>query len=147
MFTNCCLYLGRKCRNTAESCKFSHETLSETMRAILIKHIETAPREILGDFPRLTREETIQVFCSKISSAEILLLKCVCRPSTISRLQLPSQKRDLAYLLFSNQQTAKSVPRMPTEKSRIPLALRGLNFSTRILHDPATGQVFMRKSL
>ena len=31
------------------------------MRAILIKHIETAPREILGDFPRLTREETIQV--------------------------------------------------------------------------------------
>lgn len=32
------------------------------MRAILIKHIETAPREILGDFPRLTREETIQVF-------------------------------------------------------------------------------------
>lgn len=66
-----CLYLhkdfpckffhtGRKCRSSAEDCKFSHNPLSETTTAILIKHIETAPREILGDFPRLTREETIQ---------------------------------------------------------------------------------------
>ncbi|XP_032796950.2 zinc finger CCCH domain-containing protein 4 isoform X2 [Daphnia magna] len=66
-----CLYLhkdfpckffhtGKKCRHNSEECKFSHEPLTETMRAILIKHIETAPREILGDFPRLSREETIQ---------------------------------------------------------------------------------------
>lgn len=53
---------GKKCRFTAEDCKFSHDVLSDTMRAILVKHIETAPREILGDFPRLTREETIQVY-------------------------------------------------------------------------------------
>lgn len=58
-------FLGKKCRHSAEECKFSHDSLSETMRAILIKHIETAPREILGDFPRLTREETIQVIISQ----------------------------------------------------------------------------------
>jgi hypothetical protein len=65
-------YLGKKCRHSAEECKFSHEPLSETMRAILIKHIETAPREILGDFPRLTREETIQVQVSFDNSSSVL---------------------------------------------------------------------------
>ena len=42
--------------DTAESCKFSHDPLSDVTRNILLKHLEGAPKEILGDFPRLTRE-------------------------------------------------------------------------------------------
>jgi len=62
-----CLYLhkgfpckyfhtGHRCLDTAESCKFSHEPLTDVTRPILLKHLEGAPKEILGDFPRLTRE-------------------------------------------------------------------------------------------
>lgn len=31
------------------------------LKQILFKHIETAPRDILGGFPRLSREETLQM--------------------------------------------------------------------------------------
>ncbi len=62
-----CLYLhkgfpckywhtGHRCLDTAESCKFSHDNLNDITRNILLKHLEAAPKEILGDFPRLTRE-------------------------------------------------------------------------------------------
>ncbi|TRY75137.1 hypothetical protein TCAL_00669 [Tigriopus californicus] len=67
-----CLYLhkdfpckffhtGQKCIDTAESCKFSHEPLSTDTRTILLKHLESAPKEILGDFPRLTRDAAIDL--------------------------------------------------------------------------------------
>jgi hypothetical protein len=45
-----------RCLDTAETCKFSHDHLSDITRNILLKHLEAAPKEILGDFPRLTRE-------------------------------------------------------------------------------------------
>lgn len=49
-------YLGLKCKEK-EKCLFSHgEPLSDELRAILMKHLETAPQEILGDFPRISRE-------------------------------------------------------------------------------------------
>lgn len=49
-------YLGLKCKEK-EKCLFSHgEPLSDELRAILTKHLETAPQEILGDFPRIGRE-------------------------------------------------------------------------------------------
>lgn len=49
-------YLGLKCKEK-EKCLFSHgEPLTEELRAILMKHLETAPQEILGDFPRISRE-------------------------------------------------------------------------------------------
>ena len=51
-----CIFLGHRCLDTAESCKFSHDHLSDVTRNILLKHLEGAPKEILGDFPRLTRE-------------------------------------------------------------------------------------------
>lgn len=67
-----CLYLhkdfpckffhtGQKCLDTAETCKFSHEPLSTDTRTILLKHLESAPKEILGDFPRLTRDAAIDL--------------------------------------------------------------------------------------
>merc|ERR1719320_1920996 len=63
-----CLYLhkgfpckyfhtGRQCPDTAETCKFSHEPLNDTTRTLMLKHIESAPKEILGEFPRMTRGE------------------------------------------------------------------------------------------
>ena len=63
-----CLYLhkgfpckffhsGRNCPEDSESCKFSHEPLNDTTRTLLLKHIEAAPKEILGDFQRMTRSE------------------------------------------------------------------------------------------
>ncbi|XP_068633375.1 protein suppressor of sable isoform X2 [Battus philenor] len=40
-----------------DDCKFAHgKPLNDTLKNILLKHIESAPKEILGDFPRLNRE-------------------------------------------------------------------------------------------
>ncbi|XP_076630916.1 suppressor of sable [Colletes latitarsis] len=48
-------HTGLKC-NQGENCKFSHQPLNEQVKGILLKHLETAPKEILGDFPRLSRD-------------------------------------------------------------------------------------------
>lgn len=54
-------YLGMKNHNR-ENCKFSHgKPLSDQLRAVLLKHLETAPKEILGDFPRIARENAINM--------------------------------------------------------------------------------------
>lgn len=43
-----------------DNCKFAHgKPLDEHRKQILFKHIETAPREILGGFPRMSREEAL----------------------------------------------------------------------------------------
>ncbi|KAG5675921.1 hypothetical protein PVAND_005779 [Polypedilum vanderplanki] len=48
-------YLGLKCIN--KDCKFMHgKPLSDNLKQILLKHLDTAPKEILGDFPRIGRE-------------------------------------------------------------------------------------------
>lgn len=39
-----------------DNCKFSHQPLNDQVKNILLKHLETAPKEILGEFPRLSRE-------------------------------------------------------------------------------------------
>ncbi|XP_035787163.1 protein suppressor of sable-like [Anopheles albimanus] len=49
-------YLGMKCKEK-ELCHFSHgEPLTNDLRAILLKHLETAPQEILGSFQRISRD-------------------------------------------------------------------------------------------
>lgn len=54
-------YLGMK-NHDQDSCKFSHgKPLSDQMRNILLKHLETAPKEILGDFPRLKTETAMNM--------------------------------------------------------------------------------------
>lgn len=48
-------YLGMKC--TTKDCKFKHgRPLEENIKQILLKHLDSAPKEILGDFPRIGRE-------------------------------------------------------------------------------------------
>ncbi|XP_026761666.1 protein suppressor of sable isoform X2 [Galleria mellonella] len=45
-----------------DECKFAHgKPLTEALKNILLKHIESAPKEILGDFPRLHREGALQM--------------------------------------------------------------------------------------
>ncbi|XP_053609611.1 protein suppressor of sable isoform X2 [Plodia interpunctella] len=45
-----------------DDCKFAHgKPLTENLKNILLKHIESAPKEILGDFPRLHREGALQM--------------------------------------------------------------------------------------
>lgn len=45
-----------------DNCKFSHgKPLSDQMRNILLKHLETAPKEILGDFPRIKTETAMSM--------------------------------------------------------------------------------------
>ncbi|KAK3890450.1 hypothetical protein Pcinc_005607 [Petrolisthes cinctipes] len=48
-------HTGVKCKSV-DKCKFSHDPLSDAARSVLLKHIELAPKDILGDFPRLTKE-------------------------------------------------------------------------------------------
>lgn len=49
-------YLGMEC-HAGDECLFHHgKPLSEQLRNILLKHMETAPKEILGDFKRISRD-------------------------------------------------------------------------------------------
>ncbi|XP_063705449.1 protein suppressor of sable [Culicoides brevitarsis] len=53
-------YLGMKC--PLKDCKFNHgKPLTDQFRGILLKHLETAPKEILGDFPRIGREKALKL--------------------------------------------------------------------------------------
>ncbi|XP_063978669.1 protein suppressor of sable isoform X2 [Diachasmimorpha longicaudata] len=53
-------HTGLKCA-AGSNCKFSHEPLNDQVKNILLKHLETAPKEILGDFPRLSRESALMM--------------------------------------------------------------------------------------
>uniref|UniRef100_A0A0C9QSU3 Su(S)_1 protein n=1 Tax=Fopius arisanus TaxID=64838 RepID=A0A0C9QSU3_9HYME len=53
-------HTGLKC-GAGSNCKFSHEPLNDQVKNILLKHLETAPKEILGDFPRLSRESALMM--------------------------------------------------------------------------------------
>lgn len=45
-----------------DDCKFAHgKPLNDGLKNILLKHIESAPKEILGDFPRLNREGALKM--------------------------------------------------------------------------------------
>ncbi|XP_061392526.1 protein suppressor of sable [Musca vetustissima] len=58
-------YLGMEC-TAKEDCKFAHgEPLSEELRNILLKHLETAPKEILGNFKRMSRENSINMITKR----------------------------------------------------------------------------------
>lgn len=55
-------YLGMNKNHNRETCKFSHgKPLSDQLRNVLLKHLETAPKEIIGDFPRMPRDSAINL--------------------------------------------------------------------------------------
>ncbi|KAF5288696.1 hypothetical protein FQR65_LT11961 [Abscondita terminalis] len=55
-----------------DTCKFAHgKPLEEGLRQILFKHIETAPKEILGDFPRLSREGALTMINQAQKALEV----------------------------------------------------------------------------
>ncbi|KAK5638502.1 hypothetical protein RI129_012797 [Pyrocoelia pectoralis] len=55
-----------------DSCKFAHgKPLEEGLRQILFKHIETAPKEILGEFPRLSRDGALTMIKQAQKALEI----------------------------------------------------------------------------
>ncbi|XP_018571214.1 protein suppressor of sable isoform X2 [Anoplophora glabripennis] len=56
-----CCAKGLNCIQ-GDNCKFAHgKPLSEGLKQILFKHLETAPRDILGGFPRMSREEALNL--------------------------------------------------------------------------------------
>lgn len=55
-------YLGMDCIYKDE-CKYNHgEPLNDEFRNVLLKHIEMAPKEILGPFKRISRDNAINLF-------------------------------------------------------------------------------------
>ncbi|KAF2365799.1 Zinc finger CCCH-type [Trinorchestia longiramus] len=57
----CKLYhTGMKCV-PSDKCQYSHEPLSSITKSILLKHIEMAPKDILGTFPRLNNTAAQQI--------------------------------------------------------------------------------------
>lgn len=54
-------YLGMTDHDRS-TCKFAHgRPLTDQLRNILLKHLETAPKEILGDFRRISRETAVHL--------------------------------------------------------------------------------------
>ena len=63
-------YLGLKCMN--KDCKFNHgKPLTESLKMILLKHLDTAPKEILGDFPRIGRENALKMIA--VTHAKLMI--------------------------------------------------------------------------
>lgn len=92
-------YLGMKNHNR-ENCKFSHgKPLTDQLRAVLLKHLETAPKEILGDFPRIARENAINMLNAQHQK---LLVKFGMEPEPSTNTSNPSQPSKLPSLLDIN---------------------------------------------
>lgn len=92
-------YLGMKNHNR-ENCKFSHgKPLTDQLRAVLLKHLETAPKEILGDFPRIARENAINMINAQHQK---LLVKFGMEPEPSTNQTNSSQTSKLPSLLDIN---------------------------------------------
>lgn len=86
-------YLGMKNHNK-DNCKFSHgKPLTDQLRNILLKHLETAPKEILGDFPRINRENALNMLNiqhQKLLKEHGMSVPIISPVSSSSSLKLPS---------------------------------------------------------
>ncbi|XP_046801913.1 protein suppressor of sable [Lucilia cuprina] len=88
-------YLGMECVQK-EECKFSHgKPLSEELRNILLKHLETAPKEILGNFKRLSRENSLAMVTKRHEElCRTFNVQNVWAPCTASSLPIHSNRRN-----------------------------------------------------
>ncbi|KAJ0176605.1 hypothetical protein K1T71_007784 [Dendrolimus kikuchii] len=104
-----------------DECKFAHgKPLTENLKNILLKHIESAPKEILGDFPRLNREGALKM----IQTTQIKLMNQF--PETIEsqekaipslfELNIPNpqiqQDNSLQFNQFNNERSNKISPKV-----------------------------------
>lgn len=82
-------YLGMKC--VKEKCKFSHgKPLDTVLKNVLLKHLETAPKEILGDFPRLTRENALNMIETRNKQLLIDFNMVETKPASQDMSKIPS---------------------------------------------------------
>lgn len=88
-------YLGMDCVQK-EECKFSHgQPLSEELRNILLKHLETAPKEILGNFKRLSREMALSMVTKRHEElCRTFNVQNVWAPCSASSLPIHSNRRN-----------------------------------------------------
>lgn len=70
-----------------DECKFAHgKPLTDGLKNILLKHIESAPKEILGDFPRLNREGALKM----IQTTQSKLMQQYSEPTESHDKAIPS---------------------------------------------------------
>lgn len=82
-------YLGMKCAK--DKCKFSHgKPLDTVLKNVLLKHLETAPKEILGDFPRLTRENALNMIDTRHKQLLIDFNMVEPKPASQDTSKIPS---------------------------------------------------------
>ena len=88
-------YLGMECQQK-EDCKFSHgQPLSEELRNILLKHLETAPKEILGNFKRLSRENALAMVTKRHEElCRTFNVQNVWAPCSASSLPIHNNRRN-----------------------------------------------------
>ncbi|KAM7346382.1 suppressor of sable RNA-binding protein isoform 1-T4 [Cochliomyia hominivorax] len=88
-------YLGMECQQK-DDCKFSHgQPLSEELRNILLKHLETAPKEILGNFKRLSRENALAMVTKRHEElCRTFNVQNVWAPCSASSLPIHNNRRN-----------------------------------------------------
>lgn len=117
-------YLGMDC-TAKEDCKFSHgEPLSEELRNILLKHLESAPKEILGNFKRMSRENALNMvvkrheeLCRKYNAQNIWA------PVTANTLPISNNRRNNNNNCNNNHSQQKKDSDMHLQNTNIPSLL------------------------
>lgn len=108
-------YLGMKNHNR-ETCKFHHgKPLTDQLRNILLKHLETAPKEIIGDFPRIPRENAINLINIQHQK---LLVKYGMEPDNTLLAQMNNAKMQNPSSILSNQ---AKIPSLLDVVTKFPL--------------------------
>lgn len=139
-----------------DECKFAHgKPLTENLKNILLKHIESAPKEILGDFPRLNREgalkmiqttqaKLIKQFPEAIESQEKII------PSlfelNIPHPQIP-QDNSLQFNQFNNERSNKISPKVRQSRWQNENVSQNFNINLSPNNNTNTSNVLSIKNL